>query len=122
MDKRDVCIIANELSSVAHNWQLIGTCLGVDQSEIKEMEEQRLLPKKALVELITKWLSTNRRVTWNDILTALRMPLLKEECLANEIKKKVLSRTCKYIPCLEDERVNKDEYATNNTVWFLHCT
>ena len=92
--KRDVRDIANELSSVAYNWPVVGTCLGVDDSEIKEIETQRLLPKRALIELITRWLSTYHNVTWNDIVRALRMPLLKEESLAKKIEEKALSRTC----------------------------
>lgn len=66
---------------------IFGVCLGVDHSELKEIESQHLLPKQALLEVITRWLDTaDHAVTWDDILTALRLPALKEEQLAQQIE------------------------------------
>ena len=95
---RDLSTIGNNLAPIACNWELFGTCLpGLDYSEVKEIKEQRLTPKEALVAVIERWLNTaQRKVTWQDILDTLRMPLLKEKRLSEDIEKKVCSQSlCK---------------------------
>ena len=92
---RDLSAIANILAPVAHKWYLLGTCLpGLDHSEVKEIEEQRLIPKRALVSVIERWLNTaHRTVTWEDILDVLKEPLLNEKHLSEKIEKEICSQS-----------------------------
>ena len=85
------------MASVASKWILIGTCLGVEQSEIDEIERLSLPPKEALLKLISKWLdTTNHTVTWADIIDALRQPVLKEERVAQQIEDNISNRLSEY--------------------------
>ena len=95
LGKRDKRDIINALAPVASYWELLGICLDVDTSVIKEIEKLKYSPKLALFELITRWLeTTDRTVTWNDIVNALRMPILDQKSLAKEIEDKANSKTC----------------------------
>lgn len=99
---RDLKLIINELAPVAHNWDVLGTCLpGLKYSEVKEIKKKQLEPKNALLSVIERWLATaDRTVTWNDILDALREPILSENHLAEQIKEKICSQTSKFIHCI----------------------
>lgn len=82
------------MASVASKWQLIGTCLEVEQSEITEIENHNLSPKEALRKLLSRWLdTTNHTVTWADIVAALRQPILKEKRVAQQIEDDVRNRS-----------------------------
>ena len=93
LGSHDLHAIANALAPVAHKWMLVGTCLDVNQPDLKEIEgRQHILAKQSLLEVISRWLDTNHSVCWNDILKALREPLLDEQRLAKEIEEHVLSQ------------------------------
>lgn len=97
LGKRDLSAVANELADVASNWVLLATCLGLDTPEVEEIRSQRLLPKEALLMVISRWLdTTDHTVTWADIVKALRQPLLKEERLAKHIEENVCTRFSEY--------------------------
>jgi hypothetical protein len=97
LGQRHLSAILNQLASVASKWQLIGTCLEVEQSEIDEIDKERLPPKQALRKLLSRWLdTTNRTVTWADIVDALRQRILKEERVAQEIEDNVTNRSSEY--------------------------
>ena len=82
------------MADVATEWVLLGTCLGVPQADIKEIEQLHLPAKQALLKLISRWLdTTDHTVTWADIVDALRKPLLKEERVAQRIEDDVSNRS-----------------------------
>lgn len=82
---------------MASRWELVGTCLGVEQSEIDEIEKLGLPAKQALLKLLSRWLdTTNRTVTWADIVDALRKPILKEERVAQQIEDDISNRSSEY--------------------------
>lgn len=85
------------MAGVASKWELVGTCLGVEQSEIDEIEKQGLPPKQALLKLLSRWLdTTNHTVTWADIVDVLRQPILKEERIAQQIEDGICNRSSEY--------------------------
>ena len=76
---------------------LIGTCLGVQESEIEEIEQQHLSAKQALRKVILRWLdTTDHAVTWADIVAALRERTLNEKRLAQQIEDNVNNRSSEY--------------------------
>ena len=82
------------MASVASKWQLIGTCLEVEQSEIDEIEKRNLSPKEALCKLLSRWLdTTNHTVTWADIVDVLRQPILDEKRVAQQIEDDIGNRS-----------------------------
>ena len=90
LGKRDVAAVVNELSDVASKWILVGTCLGVDQADIAEIESLHLAPREALLKVVAKWLDTARAAgppTWKSVVEALRQPMLKEERVADQIER-----------------------------------
>ena len=96
LGKHDLSAILNQLASLASKWQLIGTCLDVEESEIDEIEKHNLSPKEALRKLLSRWLdTTNHTVTWADIVDALRLPILKEERVAQQIEHDVRNQSSK---------------------------
>ena len=95
----DLSVIVNELAPVASKWELLGACLpGLNFFEVKEIKEQHLEPKKALLSVIERWLSTTcRTVTWEDIFEALRKPIVQEIRLVEQIKEKICSQSSECI-------------------------
>lgn len=106
LGKHQLSAIVNELADVATKWVLLGTCLGVDHSEIDEIEKLNLPPKESLLKLMSRWLDTTNLLdasggdsaqrTWRDITTALRLPMLKEERVAEQIEMNINSRLSEY--------------------------
>ena len=87
------------MADVASKWVvvLIGTCLGVQQSEIDEIEEQCLSPKQALRKVILRWLdTTDHTVTWANIVAVLRERTLNEVRLAQQIEDDINNRSSEY--------------------------
>ena len=103
LGKRDVAAVVNELSDVASKWILVGTCLGVDQADIAEIESLHLAPREALLKVVAKWLDTARAAgprTWKSVVEALRQPMLKEERVADQIERNICSTFSKqHYPC-----------------------
>ena len=97
LGKHDLAAIVNELAEVASRWVLIGTCLGVHQSEIDEIEGLHLSPKEALLKVISRWLDSAQPhpQSWKDVTDALRQPVLREERVAEKIEYNLCSRWCK---------------------------
>lgn len=82
---------------MAHKWPLIGTCLNVQQSEIEAIECRNLSAKDALRKLICRWLDTTEHtVTWYDIISALREPILKEMRVAKEVEDHISSPSSEF--------------------------
>ena len=85
------------MADVASKWVLIGTGLGVQESEIGEIEEQRLSPKQALRKVILRWLdTTDHAVTWANIVAVLRERTLNEVRLAQQIEDDINNRSSEY--------------------------
>ena len=85
------------MADVASKWVLIGTGLGVQESEIGEIEEQRLSPKQALRKVILRWLdTTDHTVTWANIVAVLRERTLNEKRLAQQIEDDINNRSSEY--------------------------
>ncbi len=94
----DIVTIANELLDVAPRWELLARCLKLSTSDIANIKTKYGDDVNlALSEVISRWIATNRQLTWFDLVQALRQPILNEEWCASQIEKKFCVH--KLTPC-----------------------
>lgn len=85
----DVVTIANELLDVAPRWELLARCLKLSAADIANIKTKCSEDvNKALCEVISRWIATNQKLAWSDLVRALREPILNEEYCANKIEMK----------------------------------
>ena len=73
------------LCSISTKYKLLGIQIGVEKSEIDEIEAKYSSPKERLCEVLDVRLKQLPPLTWNDIDKALRSKTIGEQKLANEI-------------------------------------
>jgi hypothetical protein len=84
-----VLTIANELLDVAPRWELLARCLKLSTSDIANIKTKYgENVNLALSEVISRWIATNRQLTWSDLVQALREPILNDERCASQIEEK----------------------------------
>ena len=79
----------NALTPVTAQWQSFGIQLGVDPNKLKEFEDFTRNVKYYLSETLQIWLKQNDPPpTIQDLLDALRSPVLSNNTLAKKLEKK----------------------------------
>ena len=89
LGRDDVLTIANNLLPVAPRWELLANCLKLSTSDIANIGTKHGGEvNQALFQVISRWIATNVRVTWSDLVEALRQPILDETWCATQIEEK----------------------------------
>ena len=92
----DVLTIINALVNVASKWELLARCLKLSSSDIANISRKLNNGgdvNLALSEVISRWIAANpHRLTWSDLVAALRQPILNEEWCASQIEEKFCAR------------------------------
>ena len=81
-----VRILLQELSDVS--WDLLGTHLGLSQSDIRDIERDHQHTWRRKCEMFDKWLKKEEKPSWTKIVAALEG--MSEANLASRLKKKYL--------------------------------
>ena len=101
------------LCSISTKYKLLGIQIGVEKSEIDEIEAHRS-PKERLCEVLDVRLKQLPPLTWDDIDKALRSKTIGEQNLANEILEKSVDKNKprkrkQDRPCDEGKKIRKLE-------------
>ena len=83
------------LSSIAYQWELIGTALKIDDGDLKSLQcDQRYTDIGRLSEALQLWYNKQpTEVTWKAILSILEKPPIQNFAVAGEIHKFVIAKT-----------------------------
>ena len=81
-------LLMKELAKVKWQWRTLGIQLGVDPKKVKEFEDYTEDVKYFLCKTLQFWLEFNYLPTIQDLLDALRSPVLNHHSLADELEKK----------------------------------
>ncbi len=92
LDNPNVNVVLLELMSLQDAWKEIGTNLGLENSELKEVEEEGLSPLDSLGEVLAI-AQEKEPLTWSKIAAAVLNKKIEEACkkrrdLVNEMKQK----------------------------------
>ena len=82
-------LLVRELGQVSQ-WDILGTYLGLEESEIEEIERDHQDTARRRIVMITKWFEKDPHASWEKVIDALQCMLMVR--LANRLKEK-------YIPC-----------------------
>ena len=82
------------LSSIAYQWQLIGTALKIDDGDLKSLHcDQRYSDIGRLSEALQLWFNKQpTEVTWKTMLSVLEKPPINNFAVAGEIRKFVAAQ------------------------------
>ena len=82
------------LSSIAYQWQLIGTALKIDDGDLKSLHrDQRYTDIGRLSEALQLWFNKQpTEVTWKMMLSVLEKPPINNFAVAGEIRKFVTAK------------------------------
>ena len=81
----DLRVISEALQPIAERYLLFGIQIGVNLSDIKQIQKQYTNPIECLLHVLSIRLKQDQALTWNDIDTALRSSSVGEPGRANEI-------------------------------------
>ena len=86
----DLRSITNELGSVMNKWFQIGVQLGINETNLHQIEADYCTVDRCFSEMISFWLKGNTEVavTWKSIIDALESPAINEKGLANWLREK----------------------------------
>ena len=81
-----------ELAPVAHKWKQIGLMLKISQSELNIIQADHNNVKDCLQQMLSEWVNNAKRITWKQIVLALRNKLVCEYGLGARLAKKFFSK------------------------------
>ena len=79
--------LSNELAPVA-DWHLLGVKFGIEDPDLREIEESFLGSKRRKEEVISRWLCSSTDHSWNDVVNVLC--LMEEHVVADRIRRKYI--------------------------------
>ena len=84
MSTLEVDLLLQELKNV--DWDILGTYLGLSQSEIRDIERDHLNTGRRRIVMLDKWVSKEENPSWVKIIVALEK--MSETSLASQLRKK----------------------------------
>ena len=81
-----LCLLVEELHTVAADWWLLMLRLGLEQWQLKAIDRDHPTVREKLTTALDVWLQSSRNVSWLDIVHALRG--MEEKVLASVIDTK----------------------------------
>lgn len=78
-------IVLNSISTIAADWFILGTALGVSPGTLKTIEHDHRTAKRCQTEMITAWLQNSSQPSWQRLASALSSPLVNRIEIATMI-------------------------------------
>lgn len=80
--------LVSSLISKAARWNELGLQLGLSPDELDRIRADSQTVEECLRKVLRKWYDRAENRTWEEVIAALRSPLLEENKLAEELRKK----------------------------------
>ena len=84
-DKHSLKTVLNSISTIAADWFILGTALGVSPGTLKTIEYNYRTAQRCQTEMITAWLQNSSRRSWRHLASALSSPLVNRSEIATMI-------------------------------------
>ncbi len=84
-------VLKELVTACAAEWENIGLELKLSSGTLDAMKGPQKPPKDCLRDMLKKWLTTSPNPSWQDLIEALKSPLVGQDALARELQSKYCS-------------------------------
>ena len=77
--------VLNSISTIAADWFILGTALGLPPGTLKTIEHDYRTAQRCQIEMITAWLQNSSHRSWQRLASALSSPLVNKSEIATMI-------------------------------------